>query len=68
MCLSKSLGHFRGPYGLPHCFPLIMVPKPHLIQKMCFKTPMCTHRPYELHPPCIHHTAGTLSFVYKHKT
>ncbi len=68
MCLSKSLGHFKGPYVHPHCFPLIMVPKPHLIHEMYCETPMCTHHPHELHPPRIHYTAGTLSFVYKHRT
>ncbi len=39
MHLSKSLGHSRETYGHPHCFQLIVVPKPHLIQKMCFVTP-----------------------------
>ncbi len=47
MSLSKFLGHSKEPYGCPHCFPLIMVPKPHLIHKMCFVTPMCTHLPHE---------------------
>ncbi len=36
MSLSKSLGHTREPYGFPHCFPLIVVPKPHLIPKVVF--------------------------------
>ncbi len=47
MCLSKSLGHSRVAYGHPIYFPLFIVLKPHIIQMMCYETPMCTHCPHE---------------------
>ncbi len=39
-CLSKSLGHSRVPCSHPICFPSFIVLKPHIIQIMCFETPM----------------------------
>ncbi len=40
MCLSKSLGHSRVPYSHPIYCPSFIVLKPHIIEMMCFETPM----------------------------
>ncbi len=67
-------GHPREPYGFPRCFALIVVSKPHLIQKMCFETPMCTptvhtsdptkYPPYIWYPVfCLQYTGHDLFVV-----
>ncbi len=43
----KSLCHSREPHGHSNCFPLFTVLRQHIIQMMCFETPICSHCPHE---------------------
>ncbi len=62
MCLSKSLGHSREPYGHPNCFPLFSLKTTYNLKDVFWDThvfPLSTW----VTPQCIQHTSGTLSFV-----